>query len=400
LGTIEAQLLHYVQPIYAAQMQQYAEQRAADTLTADKDRLELDMLATTESLYPGSTLLAVNQTGNANYSYNSTTQDWSAVNGASAESVIKNIDVNLLTEIQAANNGNNSLSLGGGAILNISAAEQSINNSPNSAYGKALISSIFAARPDIQAAVRPDKGDLSLYFSTIQTYDGGNINLQTPNGGINAGLSATTLGQKSADQLGVIVRGQGNINAFLRDDFQVNLTRVMTLGGGSVVAGSSEGNIDAGKGVAMNGAVTQQVTYDVYGNPVLTLLPAVTTSGIRSASPANSDILPGAIVLFAPRGVIDAGEAGIAGGNVFLDASSFKNVANISSTGISIGAPASAPPAGISASLSGASGLTASVNKQFESATDSVGKDTDENRLKKALGALGVLAVDVLGFGD
>jgi hypothetical protein len=196
------------------------------------------------------------------------------------------------------------------------------------------------------------------------------------------------------------VRGAGDINAFLRNDFQVNLTRVMTLGGGSVVAGSSEGSIDAGKGVALNGAVTQQVTYDIYGNPLLTLLPAVTTSGIRSASPANSNILPGSIVLFAPRGVIDAGEAGIAGGNLYLDASSFKNVANISSTGISIGAPASAPPAGISASLSGASGLTASVNKSFESATDAVGKDSDENRLKKAMAALGVLLVDVLGFGD
>jgi hypothetical protein len=98
----------------------------------------------------------------------------------------------------------------------------------------------------------------------------------------------------------------------------------MTLGGGSVVAGSSEGSIDAGKGVALNGAVTQQVTYDIYGNPLLTLLPAVTTSGIRSASPVNSNILPGIIVLFAPRGVIDAGEAGIAGGNLYLDASSLR----------------------------------------------------------------------------
>jgi hypothetical protein len=393
LGTIETQLLQYVQPIYAAQMQQYAQQRAAATLTVDKDRLELAMMATTEALYPGTTLLA----GNTNYHYDPTL-GWVANAGSNVSDIIKNIDVNLLAEIQAAYG--NTISLGGGSSVNISAAEQTINNSPNSAYGKSLISSIFAARPDIQATIRPDKGDLSLYFSTIQTYDGGNINIQTPNGGIDAGLSASTLGQKSADQLGIIVRGAGDINAFLRNDFQVNLTRVMTLGGGSVVAGSSEGSIDAGKGVALNGAVTQQVTYDIYGNPLLTLLPAVTTSGIRSASPANSNILPGSIVLFAPRGVIDAGEAGIAGGNLYLDASSFKNVANISSTGISIGAPASAPPAGISASLSGASGLTASVNKSFESATDAVGKDSDENRLKKAMAALGVLLVDVLGFGD
>jgi hypothetical protein len=177
-----------------------------------------------------------------------------------------------------------------------------------------------------------------MFFSTIQTDGGGNINLLTPSGGIDAGL-AINIAPKSADQLGVIAFQSGAINALVRDDFQVNESRVITLGGGDVVAGSSEGNLDAGKGVALNGAVQQSVTYDIYGNPVVTLLPAVTTSGIRSASPGGSGIKPGAIVLFAPRGVIDAGEAGIAGGNLFLDASSFKNVANISSsTGISVGA--------------------------------------------------------------
>jgi len=391
-----------VQTAYGMDQKQFAEQRAAATLTVGKDSLELDIMATTESLFPGTTLLSLNPVLTntpltSDYHYDQTAGWVANSNSLNVDTIINNTDVVQLQAIAALYG--NAINLGNGTTVDISAAIQTISTEANSAYSKLLLSDIYAARPDIQAAVRPVEGNLSLFFSTIQTTGGGNINLLAPNGGIDAGLSASTIGQKSADQLGIIVRGQGDINALLRDDFQVNLTRVMTLGGGDVVAGSTEGSIDAGKGVALNGAVQQQVSYDIYGNPVVTLLPPVTTSGIRSASPANSDIKSGTIVLFAPRGTIDAGEAGIAGGNLFLDASAFKNTANItSSTGVSVGAPPSAPPAGVSASLSGASGLTATVNKSFESSTD-VGKDTSEERMKAST-TLGVLTIDLLGFGD
>jgi filamentous hemagglutinin family protein len=397
---VETQLLPYVQAVYSADMKQYAEQRAGAVLTVDKDSQELNMLATTESLFRGSTLVA--PAYNKTFTYDAT-KGWVPSTGYTDGDIIKTADINLLNAIAAYQTANNVsqpgvISMGSGNSIDIASAIQSIQSAANSGVGKALISSIYAARPDLQAAIRPVSGNLSLFFSTIQTLNGGDINLFTPNGGINAGLSASTLGQKSADQLGIIVRGSGAINAFLRDDFQVNLTRVMTLGGGDVVAGSSEGSIDAGKGVALNGAVQKQVSYDVYGNPLVSFLPAVTTSGIRSAVPQGSGIKAGTIVLFAPRGVIDAGEAGIAGGNLFLDASSFKNVANISSsTGVSVGAP-SAPPAGISAALSGSSGLTASINKSFENDTN-VAQDTSE-KMAKQNATLGVLTVELLGFGE
>ena len=397
---VETQLLPYVQTVYAADMQQYAQHRASAVLTVAKDSEELNMLATAETLYSGSTLVA--SAYNKTFSYD-TLKGWTPDTGYSYDSIIKNVDINLLNAILAYQTANNVtvpgvINLGNGGTVDIASSIQSIQSAANSGTGKALISSIYAARPDLQAAIRPVSGNLSLFFSTIQTTDGGSINLFTPSGGIDAGLSATTIGQKSADQLGIIARGAGDINAFVRDDFQVNLTRVMTLGGGNVVAGSSEGSIDAGKGVALNGAVQEQVSYDQYGNPVISFLPAVTTSGIRSAVPLGSSVKAGTIVLFAPRGVIDAGEAGIAGGNLFLDASSFKNVANISSsTGVSVGSPA-APPAGLSAALSGTSGLAASINKSFENDTN-VGQDTS-NALATSSATLSTLTVELLGFGE
>ncbi|MDD4915105.1 MAG: filamentous hemagglutinin family protein [Methylococcales bacterium] len=397
---VETQLLPYVQSVYASDMQQYAEKRASAVLTVDKDSQELNMLAMSETLFRGSTLVA--NSYNKTFSYNAE-KGWTPNAGYSYDTIIKNVDINLLNAIQSYQTANHVanpgyINMGNGSTINIAAEVQAIQSSGNSALGKALLNSIYAARPDLKAAVRPVSGDLSLFFSTIQTLDGGSINLFTPGGGIDAGLSATTIGQKSANQLGIIASAAGGINAFVRDDFQVNLTRVMTLGGGDVVAGSTEGSIDAGKGVALNGAVQEQVSYDEYGNPVVTLLPAVTTSGIRSATPQGSGLKSGAIVLFAPRGVIDAGEAGIAGGNLFLDASSFKNVANISSsTGVSVGAP-TAPPAGLSAALSGTSGLTASINKSFENETN-VGQETANTLANNAM-SLGILTVDLLGFGD
>ena len=397
---IQEQLLPYVQTVYAADMQQFAQVRASSVLTMAKDTQELNMMATTETLYRGSSLVA--SAYDKTFSYDAI-NGWTPSTGYNYDEIIKNVDINLLNAILSYQTANNVtvpgvINLQNGSTVDIASAIQSVQSAANSGVGKALITNIYAARPDLQAAIRPVSGNLSLFFSTVQTTDGGNINLYTPSGGINAGLSATTIGQKSADQLGIIARGAGDINAFVRDDFQVNLTRVMTLGGGNVVAGSTEGSVNAGKGVALNGAVQQQVSYDEYGNPVVSFLPAVTTSGIRSAVPLGSTVKAGTIVLFAPRGVIDAGEAGIAGGNLFLDASSFKNVANISSsTGVSVGSPA-APPAGISAALSGSSGLTASINKSFENDTN-VGQSTSDT-LAKSNAALGILTVELLGFGD
>ena len=392
---INEKLLPYVQQVYFSDLKYFSEQRAPDTLTsAQKDQYELDIQATTETLFPGTTLLA----GNSNYSYNMTS-GWQAINNYTVDDVIKSMDTGLLQSIQSMYG--DTISLGGGVTLDLAGAIQAIKNSDNSVYGKNLISSIFSARPDIQAAVRPSKGDITMYYSAILTKDGGNINLLAPNGGINAGLAATSLGlAKTAAQLGIIAQAAGGINAELRDDFAVNLNRVMTLGGGDIVAGSTEGNIDAGKGATGTGALAPaQVSYDLNGNPVIYFPPSVDSSGIRSATPINSSVLPGQIVLFAPRGIIDAGEAGIAGGNLYLDAGKLSNVANItSSTGFSVGTPP-ASASSVSAGISGTSSVAASVTKSIESAVAEKDSDASKQAAKNNT-ALGLLSVDLLGFGD
>jgi len=394
---IDMQLLPYVQTVYFSELKLLAEENAAALLTADKDRLEMSMLATIDTLFPGTTLLSL--AGSQNYSYD-TASGWLANAGYTDSEIIKNIDINLLQAISAQ--FGNTINLGNGNTIDVNASIQAINNADNSGVGKSLISSIFTARPDIQAAVRPDKGDISLFFSTIQTAQGGNIDLMTPSGGVDAGLSLTIPSiTKNAGDLGIIADTQGAINAVMRNDLQVNLQRVVTLGGGDIFAASTEGSIDAGRGTAGTGAMQPPtVSYDSYGNPVITILPDVSQSGIRSASPADSGVVPGNIVLSAPRGVIDAGESGIGGKNLFLDASSFKNVANITSTGLSVGAPAPASSS-VSAALGSSSSAVASVTKSVEStASNSSDNDDEKQKRQRAAATLGILSVELLGYGE
>ena len=411
LTALEAQLLPYIQAVYYENLKYFGEQMATSILSKDKDQYELAINATTEYLFPGTTLLSSNTnlsnitnnswiadlaSSNKNYSYN-TSEGWIANNGYSTDQIIKSMDIYLLQAIQT--NYGNIINLGGDKNIDINSAIQTINSAENSGYGKLLLSSIFTARPDIQSTVRPDNGDISMFFSTIQTLQGGNIALFAPSGGVDAGLSLG-LNVKPASDLGVIVWQSGDIDSLVRNDFQVNLQRVVTLGGGDIIIGSTEGSIDAGRGSAGTGALAAPtISYDANGNPQVTLLPDLSQSGIRSATPANSTITPGSIVLFAARGTINAGEAGIGGNNLFLDASAFKNTANISSLGLSVGAPAPVSSAA-SAGISSTSSVTASVMKSMDSSVANNEDSEEKQKRAKKQEALGILNVEILGYGD
>jgi hypothetical protein len=75
----------------------------------------------------------------------------------------------------------------------------------------------------------------------------------------------------------------------------------------------------------------------------------------------------GDIYLFAPKGIIDAGEAGISGGKVFLGATQVLNVQNIAFSVGSVGVPKAADSSVSIGALSGVSGL-AETSKMSESA--------------------------------
>jgi len=238
-------------------------------------------------------------------------------------------------------------------------------------------------------------GDLSLFFSKLQTLQGGDISLLVPGGEINAGLAVSFSGAKEASELGIVAQGQGDINAFVHDDFIVNQSRVFALSSGDILIWSSEGDIDAGRGAkSAIAAPPPESGIDKNGNSFTIFPPIVSGSGIRTAATAGDTA--GDVFLFAPKGVVNAGEAGIGGTNVTISATAVLGANNIQVGGIGTGVP-TASTGSLAAGLTGVSNLTASVSQVAQASAD-MSKDSDESG-KKSL-KLGVLSVDVIGYGD
>ena len=235
-------------------------------------------------------------------------------------------------------------------------------------------------------------GDLSLVFSQIKTLAGGDINLVVPGGKIDVGLAGKQGGvSKRADQLGIVVQQQGDLNILTEGDVNVNQSRVFTMGGGDILAWSSKGDIDAGKGAKSAISAPKPVTtIDAEGNIKTVFPPIFSGSGIQAIGGGN-------VFLAAPAGVVDAGEAGISGDKVIIAALSVIGASNIQSSGGTVGVPVtvSAP-----VSAAGADNAAASASKAAaQSSADSNGDDDGDTENKKKT-TVSILSADVIGFGD
>ncbi|MCU0935067.1 MAG: filamentous hemagglutinin family protein, partial [Gammaproteobacteria bacterium] len=244
------------------------------------------------------------------------------------------------------------------------------------------------------------RGEISLLLSRVSTLDGGSITLVAPGGRVNAGVTATTGLSKGAADLGVVAQREGDIRAFVRDDFEVNESRVFTLDGGDILIWSSSGDIDAGRGAKTAiAAPPPRVTFDTNGNAVVQFPPAVAGSGIRAAvtTPGRQ---PGSVSLFAPAGVVRAGDAGIeSAGNLTIGAIAVIGSDNISAGGQSVGVPV-AQTGSLAAGLTGVSNAATSATKATEAQATAVAeKQSTAASQAAAQQALALITVDVLGFG-
>ncbi|NOT12378.1 MAG: filamentous hemagglutinin N-terminal domain-containing protein [Methylococcaceae bacterium] len=331
---IEKKLLASVQQVYFKELRLAGSKGAGAPNKQVQDQAELELLAAAEALFPGTTLLS----GNNDY----TVDPFKGVVAKDTTSASS-----ILEKINAA------------------------------------------------ASARPVSGGVSLPFSTIQTVDGGDTNLIVPNGGVVAGLpTSIKINGKGSGDLGIISKKQGNINVVVRDDFDVNTGRATTLGGGDVLGVSFEGDLAAGRTPKSQvSAPVTTVSYDNEGFPVIEVSPPQQGGGIAANSPPGTQ--DGNVDLFAFRGIIDAGEAGIAGKNVTVFGTAIVGADNIDVGGVSVGVPV-ASTGSIAAGLTGVSNLAASVTNAIDGATN-VGEDTNKSI---ANAAMGILTIDFLGFGE
>lgn len=223
------------------------------------------------------------------------------------------------------------------------------------AAGKEYVKNKSTVRSDnVIASLFPAKdysGDILMYQSQIKTSRNGSINLFAPGGLVNAGIAGNS---SVGDRIGIVTEKGGSINSYSDGSFMVNQSKVITQYGSDILIWSNHGDIDAGRGSKTAISVPERVvTPNAYGDITVEVKGVASGSGIRAQSydpdgPTSPDGLTGtlkapdkgSVALFAPRGLLDAGEAGIEAGNLLIGAPVILNASNISVSGSSAGVPA------------------------------------------------------------
>jgi hypothetical protein len=251
------------------------------------------------------------------------------------------------------------------------------------------------------------QGGINLFASRVKTERGGNIEFMIPGGSLVVGLSNTpeqitdiskVINPKDKGALGMVTVSGGSIKGFARDDVLVNQSRILTVGGGDILLWSSEGDIDAGKGKKTAATVPPPIIkVDKDGNVTLELQGAATGSGIGALKPVGG--IAGDVDLIAPKGTVNAGDAGIRAGNLNIAAAVVLGADNISVSGTSTGTPV-ADTSAVTAASSGATnadGGTAAATAALSSNLADAARSAEE--LKQSFKPTFITA-EVVGHGE
>jgi hypothetical protein len=198
--------------------------------------------------------------------------------------------------------------------------------------------------------------------------------------------------------LGIVAQQSGSVNIFTRDDVLVNQSRVFTLLGGDIAIWSTLGDIDAGRGSKSSLSIPPpRVIVNDSGQVTLDLTGAVAGSGIRTIV-TDEKIEAGDVDLIAPRGIVNAGDAGIgSAGNLNIAAEQVVGLDNIQVGGVSTGVPAET--SGLGASLAAVSAVASSASSASNATADE-NDESGEAQASLAQTALSWLEVFVIGLGE
>ncbi|HHM7987416.1 TPA: filamentous hemagglutinin family protein, partial [Pseudomonas aeruginosa] len=254
--------------------------------------------------------------------------------------------------------------------------------------GRNAIAALFPERDPAGNPISYE-GDIVMYGGAgVHTDFGGDIQLLSPGGRQVFGIE----GEAPPSTAGIVTQGQGDILAYSRDSILLGQSRIMTTFGGSILAWSAEGDINAGRGSQTTVVYTPpRRIYDAWGNVSLSPQVPSTGAGIATLNPIP-EVAPGDIDLIAPLGTIDAGEAGIrVSGNVNVAALQVVNAANIQTQGQSSGIP-------LVASVN--TGALTSASAAASSATQAAEDVSRQQQAAARQRMPSVITVQVLGFGN
>lgn len=274
-------------------------------------------------------------------------------------------------------------------VLNQSGKDALKSEDKESDYeeGYAAIKALFGEQPN--------NGEILTRAREIRTITGGSISLASAAGGIT--MASEIFGNPLTPP-GIVTEYGGSISTFTDGSVDIGQARIFTLRGGDIMMWSSKGNIAAG--TAARTVVTApptRVVIDVNSANVETDLGGLATGGGIGVLASVEGVKEGSVGLFAPKGFIDAGDAGIRStGNIQIGAQVVLNSSNISSGGSTTGAAVAAPSApsvsSVTSASNSAAASTASPPKSTESQQASNTQAADTSLPT-------VYTVEVIGYG-
>ncbi|PMS21760.1 filamentous hemagglutinin [Trinickia dabaoshanensis] len=241
-------------------------------------------------------------------------------------------------------------------------------------------------------------GNLDIRGTTIQTQQGGSVSILGPGGRALIGSSSAppaivdSSGNVVAgpSTMGVLTLEQGDVDIFIDQSLLLAQSRVFTEQGGDMTIWSSNGDINAGKG-SKSSADTPAPQYvcDVNHYCLVDARAEVTGAGIATLQSIPGSSI-GTINLIAPRGTVDAGDAGIRAGNLNIAAFRVANADNIQVTGTSTGIPI--VQAANTGALTAASSASSAANQMAQDMAKKNASGGGQHRWS--------ISVQVEGFGQ
>ena len=237
-------------------------------------------------------------------------------------------------------------------------------------------------------------GDILVRAREIRTTSGGAISLGAVGGGIT--MASAIFGNPLTPP-GIVTEYGGGISTFTNGDVSIGQARIFTLRGGDITMWSSNGNIAAG--TAPKTVVTApptRVLLDITSADVQTDLGGLATGGGIGVLAAVEGVAVGNVDLVAPKGYVDAGDAGIrVTGNLNIAAQVVLNSSNIATGGTSTGAAPAAPSTPSVSSVTSASNSSAAAGATL--AKPESGQGGAEQKAPQE--TLSIFTVEVIGYG-
>ncbi|HYV65566.1 MAG TPA: filamentous hemagglutinin family protein, partial [Myxococcales bacterium] len=255
--------------------------------------------------------------------------------------------------------------------------------------GFRAISTLFSRDPSTIDSAH--QGDVILNSKSFETQTDGDLNILAPYGHVAVGADVLPA---SVDPTkgGLVTRRGGSIRVMSDGNIDLFTSRVFTLEGGDITLWTSDGSITAGAG-SKTSVFQKPLTYTMDNAAVVAVdafgLQTGAGIGVLDALDNSGDRPRSRLDLIAPRGEVNAGDAGIrVVGDINIAAQAVVGVENIQVSGSAAGVPKVEAP--------NVAALTSASQVAQAAAKEGVGPEAQPRTAVADLPS--IITVEVLGY--